>query len=115
MSRDFWFGMFAVPAAAVAIAILAGVVLAFVWYSERFDLKDWVLWPKRDRRSKQMMAATVACAKWVRYLWVPGWHIVICRTRFAWRRSYQEFMLHHEIEHEVALRLAEFSNAEREQ
>ncbi|MFA5608199.1 MAG: hypothetical protein WDA07_13610 [Leucobacter sp.] len=82
MSRDFWFGMFAIPAAAVAVAVVAGAAVAFIWYSERFDLSSWKLWPRRPKPyNNAVLPAVVACAKWVRYLWVPGWHIVICRTR----------------------------------
>lgn len=103
MSRDFWFGMFAIPAAAVAVAIGFGALVAFVWYSERFDLTSWKLWPKRARDGNQeALASVVACSKWVRYLWVPGWHIVICRTRFASERFGREWQRHHRVE--VAIR-----------
>lgn len=112
MSRDFWFGMFAVPAAAVALAILAGVVLAFVWYSERFSLGDWKLWPKKvDSYNRYRLPAVVACAKWARYFWIPGWHVVICRTRLA---GPVPDRLHNRVERAVEDAIRGF-DAEREQ
>lgn len=83
MSNEFWLGMFCIPAAAWAIFTVFTAIVATMWVSERVDLSSWKIWPKSadDRlRNRETLVATVACAKWVRYLWIPGWHIVICRT-----------------------------------
>lgn len=115
MSRDFWFGMFAIPAAAVAVAIVFGAFVSFVWYSERFGFADWALWPKRARNGNQdVLASIVACARWARYLWVPGWHVVICRTRLASGRADRDHVRHLRVEVAVKTALRE-ADAEREQ
>ncbi|AEJ92547.1 hypothetical protein SEA_ADNAMA_7 [Mycobacterium phage Adnama] len=79
VNRDFWLGMLALPAAAAAIALTVGVVAGVIWYSERFSLGTWRLWP-RSTRGREVLPAIAACAKWTRYLWIPGWHVIICRT-----------------------------------
>lgn len=84
MSSEFWLGMFCIPAAAWAIFCTFSAVLGLIWVSELVDLSAWKIWPKNpdDRlRNREPLVATVACAKWVRYFWIPGWHIVICRTK----------------------------------
>lgn len=81
MSSDFWWGMFAIPIAAVAVGIVSAAAIALIHYSERFNFPDWKIWPKRVQKyNRGSIASTVASAKWVRYFWVPGWHIVFCRT-----------------------------------
>ena len=88
MLPGFWWGMFAIPAVALAVAGVAAAVMIvlvpFVYLSERFSLGDWKLWPKRlADHNRAVLPSIVACAKWSRYLWIPGWHIVICRTTLA--------------------------------
>lgn len=83
MSSDFWVGMLCIPVVAVSVAAVAATIVGLIYLSERIDLSVWKIWPKNpdDRlRNRDTLTATVACAKWVRYFWVPGWHVVVCRT-----------------------------------
>lgn len=80
----FWAGMVALP---VLVAAMAHAVAAVAWLiriSARVSLPDWKLWPRNVDRygglNRAPIAATVATAKRVRYLWIPGWHFMLCRT-----------------------------------
>ncbi|AIM50370.1 hypothetical protein PBI_OMNICRON_37 [Mycobacterium phage Omnicron] len=99
----FWLGMFAIPAVALAVAGVAAAVMLvlvpFVWCSERFELNHWKLWPKRvAAHDKTVLPSIVACAKWTRYLWAPGWHIVICRTALARRDDFEHRERHRRVQ-----------------
>lgn len=84
MSADFWLGMFAIPAAALALALIYGAGSMAIYFTERIDVGSWKIWPKRVQKyNRGSIASTVAGAKWVRYFWVPGWHVVFCRTRLV--------------------------------
>lgn len=108
MSGDFWWGMFTIPAAALAVALTLGAVVTFIWYSERFELGNWKLWPKRMAEyNRASMSAIVACARSVRYFWIPGWHIVICRTRLYRSQDSDEHERHGHVRDAVRQALAE--------
>lgn len=113
MSHDFWMGMFAIPAVALAIALIAAavmiVVVPFVYLSERFSLDDWKLWPKKTADyNRAVLPSIVACAKWTRYLWIPGWHIVICRTTLAGKGGPRDRERHHRVQVAVDSALRRF-------
>lgn len=81
MSSDFWLGMFTIPAVAWAAATVFAAVSMVIYFSERFHVDTWKIWPKRvEKYGRGSIASTVAHARSVRYFWVPGWHIVMCRT-----------------------------------
>lgn len=104
MSSAFWLGMFCIPAAALAIFTVCAAVLGLIWVSERVDLSSWKVWPKNpdDRlRNRDSLTATVACAKWVRYFWIPGWHVVVCRTTLYNRDDDYDIERHRRIERAV--------------
>lgn len=68
MSSDYWLGMFTLPAAAWALFCLYSAGCAFIYYSERFNIRGWRIWPKRvEKYNRGNIAATVAFAKSVRY------------------------------------------------
>jgi hypothetical protein len=106
--------MACIPAVVAFVAVAAMAVMGLIWASESVDLSSWKLWPKNpdDRlRNRIPLTATVACAKWVRYLWVPGWHVVICRTRLAQKYSDDEDRRHSRVMR--AVREAMDAKAER--
>lgn len=84
MSSDFWWGMFCIPLAALAVAMVVMAGTALIYASERWAISEYKLWPKRWAEQDRL-AAIVAYARGVRYLWIPGWHILICRTT-NWQR-----------------------------
>lgn len=72
---EFWWGMACIPLAIAATAVAVAAAIGLIWVSERVDLSAWKIWPKNpdDRlKNRENLVATVACAKWVRYFWIPG-------------------------------------------
>ena len=87
MSHEFWMGVLALPAVLGVGAVTVAIVSAAVWFSaDVCKVHEWKLHPKRysDRAN---LAAIVSGAKWTRYFWVPGFHVVIARTGLATRES----------------------------
>lgn len=114
MSSDFWWGMACIPVVIALVAVAAAAVMGLIWASESVDLSSWKIWPKNpddQLRNRLPLTATVACAKWVRYFWLPGWHVVICRTRIAHKYSADEDARHSRVVR--AVREAMDAKAER--
>ncbi|AGV99500.1 hypothetical protein SEA_FLUDD_15 [Mycobacterium phage Fludd] len=100
MSSDFWWGMFVIPAAALAVAGVLVAVMAVIWASAKWGGNEYKLWPKRWGQ-RESIVTVVATAKSVRYLWIPGWHIVICRTTMATRESRPEWQRRQRVQHAI--------------
>lgn len=86
MSSEFWYGMACIPAVAALVAIAAAAVMGVIWAWAAWGGEDYKLYPKQIT-NRPVIGAVVACAKWTRYFWIPGLHIVICRTTVATRDS----------------------------
>ncbi|MDO3050700.1 hypothetical protein [Mycobacteroides abscessus] len=78
MSHDFLMGLIAVPVVVAFMALMLAAIAGLIWASAKVELGTWKLWPKKADRPS--IAATMTWAKSVRYFWIPGWHIAICRT-----------------------------------
>lgn len=97
MSSDFWWGMACIPAVVAVVAIAAAAVMGLIWAWADWGGEDYKLYPKRiDNRS--LVGAIVACAKWTRYLWIPGWHVFICRTTLATRERSENHNIHTDVQ-----------------
>lgn len=97
MNRDFWLGVLAVPGVLAVCAAGVAVVAGLAWFSIsvcRFN--EWKLAPRKFH-SRATLAAVVANAKWTRYMWIPGWHIVIARTGLATRETEERSRRHSRI------------------
>lgn len=86
MSRDFWWGMLCLPVVVVLAASVYMAVISAIAWSAHWGADTYKLVPKLVRE-RPLIVATVATAKWVRYCWIPGWHIVVCRTTLATKDS----------------------------
>lgn len=82
MSHDFWMGLLVIPVLIGGLAIASAAVLALIYVSAKVDLGAWKLWPKSADylSNRPVLAAVMVRAKSAHYLWIPGWHVVICRT-----------------------------------
>ncbi len=80
MSSDFWWGVAVIPAAVLAICVTAGAIAGLIWLSAHFRVNEYKLLKRSEDHNRANLAATMVCAKWVRYCWIPGWHLVLCRT-----------------------------------
>lgn len=103
MSRDFWFGMFAIPAAALAVAIIGLSIAGFIYLSAKVSLWEYKVWPK-ESKAPEVLAAVVANAKSRRYFWIPGWHVVVCRTTLWHVKAKEDLRAHQRVQ--VAVRNA---------
>lgn len=108
MSSEFWWGMAAIPVAALAVAVVFVAVVAVIFASERWSVGEYKLWPHRPSEyNQELLPAVVACAKWSRYLWVPGWHVVICRTTLTSRDDAADIERHRKVRWAVRDALAD--------
>lgn len=82
--EGFWLGLVAVPAVVACVAAAAGLVVVAMSLHARLAGSAYKLIPHRFH-SHAALASIVACAKWVRYMWIPGFHVVICRTSISGR------------------------------
>lgn len=96
MSHDFLMGLVALPILVAFVALAAAAVLGLIYVSAKIDLGTWKLWPKRAERP--IIAATMAWAKSVHYLWIPGWHIAICRTTLFNSSNKQDIERHRRVQ-----------------
>ncbi|MGB3483999.1 MAG: hypothetical protein WBB07_17505 [Mycobacterium sp.] len=101
MSKDFWWGMFAIPLAALAVAGVLIAIMAVIWASAKWAGDEYKLWPKRWGQ-RESIVTTVAMAKSVRYLWVPGLHVVICRTSIPQNEPDDEWRTRLNVKHGIA-------------
>ncbi|AVO21681.1 hypothetical protein I5I01_gp76 [Mycobacterium phage MooMoo] len=91
---DFWWGVLAVPLVIATMAIGLAIAAGAVWFSiDVCKFNEWKLLP-RQWGERATLAAVVAEAKWARYLWIPGWHIVICRTGLGGKESAERSRRH---------------------
>ncbi|CPR73327.1 hypothetical protein [Mycobacteroides abscessus] len=103
MSHDFWMGLLVIPVLIGGLAVAAAAVLILIYVSPKVDLSTWKLWPKgADYLSNRpVLAAVMMRAKSAHYLWIPGWHVVICRTTLFNSRDAEDVLQHRRIERAV--------------
>lgn len=82
MSSEFWWGMACIPAVVALVAVAAAAVMGLIWAWAEWGGDTYKLYPKLIK-NRPVIGSIVACAKWTRYFWIPGWHVVICRTSLA--------------------------------
>lgn len=95
----FWLGLLMIPVVLICTALTLGTIAWLIWMSERVHLGQWKIWPHKTDRV--MITATVACATCVKYLWIPGWHIVICRTTNYHAKDDQDILNHRDMQRVV--------------
>ncbi|SIM03291.1 Uncharacterised protein [Mycobacteroides abscessus subsp. abscessus] len=103
MSHDFWMGLLVVPLLIGALALAVAAVLALIYVSAKVDLAAWKLWPKSADylSNRPVLAAVMVRAKSAHYLWIPGWHVVVCRTTLFNGRDAEDVEQHRRIERAV--------------
>ncbi|QNO01129.1 hypothetical protein [Mycobacterium phage CELFI] len=96
MSTEFWLGMACIPVVVALLALMAAAIMGLIYASSQWDFGTYKLWPHRTK--PEVIAATVACAKSRRYLWIPGWHVVICRTTLFNRDDAEDIERHRKVQ-----------------
>jgi hypothetical protein len=84
MSGDFWWGMACIPAVVALVAIAVIAVMGAMWAWASWGGGTYKLYPK-TLKNREVAGSIAACSKWTRYFWVPGWHVLVCRTTLATR------------------------------
>lgn len=109
MSHDFWMGLLVIPVVIGGLAVAAAAVLALIYVSAKVDLTTWKLWPKSADylSNRPALAAVMVRAKSAHYLWIPGWHVVICRTALFKNRDAEDIEQHWRIQRAVREALCE--------
>lgn len=109
MSHDFWMGMLVIPALIGGFAVASAAVLALIYVSAKVNLADWKLWPKDANylSNRPVLAAVMMRAKSVHYVWIPGWHVVICRTTLFKCQDAEDVLKHRRIERAVREAISE--------
>ncbi|WP_236745797.1 hypothetical protein [Mycobacteroides abscessus] len=87
----------------LAVAAAAVLILILIYVSAKVDLSTWKLWPKDANylSNRPVLAAVMMRAKSVHYLWIPGWHVVICRTTLFNCQDAEDVLQHRRIERAV--------------
>lgn len=82
--EGFWLGLVAVPAVVAFVSVAVGLAAVAMSLHSKYAGSAYKLVPRKFD-SHAGMASIVACAKWVRYMWIPGFHVVICKTSISGR------------------------------
>lgn len=106
MSRDFWWGMACIPAVVVLVAIAAVAVMGLIWAWADWGGDTYKLYPK-TLKHREVAGSIAACSKWTRYFWIPGWHILVCRTSVATPDGSDVRKLHTDVQAAIRGALAE--------
>ncbi|AMU26612.1 Uncharacterised protein [Mycobacteroides abscessus] len=103
MSHDFWMGLLVIPVLIGGLAVAAAAVLILIYVSAKVDLSAWKLWPKSADylANRPVLAAVIVRAKSAHYLWIPGWHVVICRTALFNSQDAEDVEQHRRIQRAV--------------
>ncbi|QFG08886.1 hypothetical protein PBI_MALAGASYROSE_36 [Mycobacterium phage MalagasyRose] len=102
MPPGFWWGLLALPIGAAGVAAAVAAIAAAIWASAKFSVDEYKLWPHRTADyNRAPITAVVALAKSVHYLWVPGWHIAICRTTMPTVVDAADRERHHKVQRAV--------------
>lgn len=78
MSHDFWMGLLCIPVLIAGCALAFIAILGAIWAQATWMGTAYKLWPRSSKR--EHLITVLASAKSARYLWIPGWHVMICRT-----------------------------------
>lgn len=106
MSNDFWWGMLCIPAVVATISVAAIAVMGLIWAWADWGGDTYKIRPK-TLKNREAAGAIAACAKWTRYFWIPGWHILICRTTLATRDHSDVRELHTRVQAAIRDAIAE--------
>lgn len=102
MSRDFWMGVMAIPAAVCSVLLIGMVFLVFVYAWSKTGEQNWKVRPV----NVNIAASIVAVARKVRYIRFPGGAVMLVRTANAdARRDDEFFKLITGIQHDIATRV----------